>query len=40
MIFVLIKRDSKYLVGYVNVVEFYYDTENMKVNFNESITLC
>jgi len=33
-------RESEYLVGYVNAVESSYDTENIKVNFNKSITLC
>ena len=34
------KKESKYQLSYVNTIEFYYNSVNIKVNFNKNITLC
>ena len=39
-VFCTYKRTKWILSWLHNVVEFYYITENIKVNFNKNITLC
>ena len=34
------KKESEYHLSYVNTIEFYYNSVNIKVNFNKNIMLC